>query len=128
MLAISPRNPKSSNENIPLLDGQLDIALVAGEPACEAFMGTGRPATHLKILTAIYASPGMFVVRADSPHRSVGDLAPSHVAFFLSWARQCLSPIAGHERPRFFEPGFDSSGRYRNVSTSNTRELWCLLG
>src|SRR5450755_808483 len=61
--AIEPRNTKGSNENIPLLEsGQLDIGLVAGEPAYEAFMGIGgRPKTKLKILTAIYSSPGMFV-------------------------------------------------------------------
>src|SRR6476620_10398520 len=51
-LAIAPRNTKGSNENIPLLEsGQLEIALVAGEPSYEAFMGIGRPATPLKILT-----------------------------------------------------------------------------
>ena len=54
-LAIEPRNTKGSNENIPLLEaGQLDLALVAGEPAYEAFMGIGRPRTNLKILTAMY--------------------------------------------------------------------------
>src|SRR4051794_40156495 len=69
-LAIEPRNTKGSSENIPLLEeGKLDIALVAGEPSYEAFMGIGRPATRLKILTAMYSSPGMFVVRADSPYR-----------------------------------------------------------
>src|SRR5436305_13519908 len=57
-LSIEPRNTKGSNENIPLLEaGQLDIALVAGEPSYEAFMGIGRPATKLKILTAMYSSP-----------------------------------------------------------------------
>src|SRR3954449_6547850 len=51
-LAIEPRNTKGSNENIPLLEaGSLDIALVAGEPSYEAFMGIERPATRLKILT-----------------------------------------------------------------------------
>ncbi|HTF78675.1 MAG TPA: TAXI family TRAP transporter solute-binding subunit, partial [Bradyrhizobium sp.] len=45
-LAIEPRNTKGSNENIPLLEaGQLDLALVAGEPSYEAFMGIGRPRT-----------------------------------------------------------------------------------
>ena len=68
-LAIEPRNTKGSNENIPLLEaGRLDIALVAGEPSYEAFMGIGRPPTRLKILTAMYSNPGMFVVRADSPY------------------------------------------------------------
>jgi TRAP transporter TAXI family solute receptor len=81
-LAITPRNTKGSNENIPLLEaGQLDLALVAGEPAYEAFIGKGRPPAHLKILTAIYSSPGMFVVRADSPYRTIHDLAGQRIAF-----------------------------------------------
>src|SRR3954454_4930505 len=81
-LAIEPRNTKGSNENIPLLEqGKLDIALVAGEPSYEAFMGIGRPATPLKILTAMYSSPGMFVVRADSPYRTIRDLVGQSIAF-----------------------------------------------
>ena len=81
-LSILPRNTKGSNENIPLLEaGQLDIALVAGEPAYQAFMGIGRPATKLKILTAIYSSPGMFVVRADSPYKTIRDLVGQSIAF-----------------------------------------------
>jgi TRAP transporter TAXI family solute receptor len=81
-LSILPRNTKGSNENIPLLEaGQLDIALVAGEPAYEAFTGIGRPASRLKILTAIYSTPGMFVVRADSPYRTIRDLEGKRVAF-----------------------------------------------
>jgi uncharacterized protein len=81
-LSIEPRNTKGSNENIPLLEkGELDIALVAGEPSYEAFMGIGRPATHLKILTAMYSSPGMFVVRADSPYRTIRDLLGKPIAF-----------------------------------------------
>lgn len=81
-LAIEPRNTKGSSENIPLLEaGELDIALVAGEPAYEAFMGIGRPATPLKILTAMYSSPGMFVVKADSPYKTIRDLVGQPVAF-----------------------------------------------
>src|SRR5689334_12973013 len=81
-IAIEPRNTKGSNENIPLMEGgQLDIALVAGEPAYEAFMGIGRPATPLKILTAMYSSPGMFVVRADSPYKAIRDLVGQPIAF-----------------------------------------------
>src|SRR6188474_1023459 len=81
-LAIEPRNTKGSYENIPSLESdQLDIALVAGEPSYEAFMGIGRAATKLKILTAMYSSPGMFVVRADSPYRTIKDLVGQPVAF-----------------------------------------------
>ncbi len=81
-LSIEPRNTKGSSENIPLLEtGQLDIALVAGEPSYEAFMGIARRKTNLKILTAMYSSPGMFVVRADSPYRTIRDLVGKPVAF-----------------------------------------------
>lgn len=81
-LSIEPRNTKGSYENIPLLEsGSLDLALVAGEPAYEAFKGIGRPATRLKILTAMYSSPGMFVVRADSPYKTIRDLVGKPVAF-----------------------------------------------
>ncbi len=81
-ITIEPRNTKGSAENIPLLEaGQLDIALVAGEPAYEAFMGVGRPPTNLKILTAIYSNPGMFVVRADGPYKTIRDLVGKPVAF-----------------------------------------------
>jgi uncharacterized protein len=44
-------------------------------------MGIGRPATPLKILTAMYSSPGMFVVRADSPYKTIRDLVGQPVAF-----------------------------------------------
>jgi TRAP transporter TAXI family solute receptor len=81
-LSIEPRNTKGSNENIPLLEaGQLDLGLVAGEPSYEAFLGIARPATKLKILTAMYSSPGMFVVRADSPYKTIHDLLGKRVAF-----------------------------------------------
>ena len=81
-LEIIPRNTKGSNENIPLLEtDQLDLGLVTGEPSYEAFLGVGRPATRLKILTAMYSSPGMFVVRADSPYKTIHDLVGQPVAF-----------------------------------------------
>jgi hypothetical protein len=81
-LVIEPRASKGSTENIPLLEaGQLDIALVAGEPAYEAFQGIGRPKTHLKIVAAMYSNSGMFVVRADSPYRSIRDLVGKPLAF-----------------------------------------------
>src|SRR5437867_8584889 len=69
-LAIEQRNTKGSTENVPLLeDGRLDIALVQGEVAHEAFSGIGRPPTKLRIVAAMYSTPGMFVVCADSPYR-----------------------------------------------------------
>ena len=81
-LVIASRNTKGSNENIPLLEkGELDLALVAGEPAYEAFAGIGRAPARLKILTAIYSNPGMFVVRADSPYKTIRDLVGQPIAF-----------------------------------------------
>ena len=81
-LLIEPRNTRGSYENIPMLEeGRLDLALVAGEPAYQAFNGIGRPVTRLKILTAMYSSPGMFVVRADSPYKTIRDLVGQPIAF-----------------------------------------------
>src|SRR4051812_48880111 len=81
-LVITTRNTKGSNENIPLLEkGELDLGLVAGEPAYQAFMGIDRPRTNVKILTAIYSSPGLFVVRADSPYKTIRDLVGQTVVF-----------------------------------------------
>ena len=81
-LTLATRNTKGSTENIPLLEaGQLDLALVAGEPAYEAFKGIGRAPTKLKIITALYSNPGMFVVRADSPYRTIRDLVGKPIAF-----------------------------------------------
>ena len=81
-ISIEPRNTKGSNENIPLLEtDQVDIALVAGEPAYAAFNGIGRDKSNVKIFTAIYSSPGMFVVRADSPYKTIRDLVGQPIAF-----------------------------------------------
>lgn len=81
-LVIEQRNTKGSTENVPLLEaGQLDIALVQGEAAYEALSGIGRPRADLKVVSAMYASPGLFVVRADSPVRAIADLRGQKVAF-----------------------------------------------
>ncbi len=81
-LAIEPRNTKGSTENVPLLEeGKLDIALVQGEVAYEALAGIGRAPADLKIIAAMYSTPGMFVVRADSPYRTIADLKGKPVAF-----------------------------------------------
>ena len=64
---------------MPLLEtGALDIALVQGEVANPAL---AQPASGLRIVAAMYSSPGMFVVRADTPYRSVSDLRGKTVAF-----------------------------------------------
>ena len=79
---IEPRNTKGSLENIPLLEsGQLDIALIAGEPAFEALNGIKGPAANLRIIAAMYSTPGMFVVRGDSPYKTIADLKGKPIAF-----------------------------------------------
>jgi uncharacterized protein len=81
-LQISTRNTKGSTENIPLIEaGELDIALVTGEPFHEAVNGIGRSKADLKIISAMYSSPGMFVTCGDSTFRSIADLVGKPVAF-----------------------------------------------
>ena len=81
-LSLQPKNTKGSTENVPLLEaGQLDIGLVQGEVVHDAFEGIGRAPANLRIIAAMYSTPGMFVVRADSPYRSIVDLKGKPVAF-----------------------------------------------
>src|ERR1700694_3728661 len=64
-LRIEPKNTKGSTENVPLLEeGKLDLGLVAGELASAAL---AKPGTPLRIIVAMYSSPGMFMVRGGSP-------------------------------------------------------------
>lgn len=84
-LQIEPCNTKGSAENIPMLDaGQLDIALVQGEAAVEALYGMGRAPANLRIISAMYRTAGMFVVRADSAYRRIRDLLGKPVVFGTS--------------------------------------------
>jgi len=71
-LRIEPRNTKGSTENVALLEAnQVDLALVLGEIASAAL---AKPGTGLRIISAMYASPGVLLVRGDSPYRSLADL------------------------------------------------------
>ncbi len=81
-LEITPLHTEGSTENIPLLEaGKIDLGLVQGEAALEALNGLGRPPADLRIIAAMYASPGMFVVRADAPYRAIADLVGKRIAF-----------------------------------------------
>jgi TRAP-type uncharacterized transport system substrate-binding protein len=44
-------------------------------------LNAADPATGLRVIAAMYSSPGMFVVRADSPVRVIADLKGQTVAF-----------------------------------------------
>jgi len=71
-LRVRPKNTKGSTENVPLLkDNEVDLALVAGEIATAAL---AEPGTPLRIIAAMYSSPGLVMVRGDSPYRSIADL------------------------------------------------------
>src|SRR5260370_27103639 len=81
-LQIEAVNTKGSTENVPMLEaGTLDIALVQGEVMHEALSGIGRPPADLRIITAMYPTAGMFVVRADAPYRSIVDLKGKPIAW-----------------------------------------------
>jgi uncharacterized protein len=82
-ITIEARNTKGSAENVPLLEqGKVDLGLVQGEAAYEALAGIGRSGpANMKILWAMYSSPGMFVVKADSPYRTIADLKGKPVAW-----------------------------------------------
>ena len=81
-LQVECRNTKGSTENVPLLEAsEVDLGLVTGEVA---FADAARSATGPRILAAMYATAGMFVVRGDSPARSIADLRGKPVAFGAS--------------------------------------------
>ena len=110
-LAIEARNTRGSAENVPLLEqGKLDLALVQGEAAYEALGGINRDGpTDIKILWAMYSSPGMFVVRADSPYRTIDDLRGKPVAWGAKGSGLVLLggyvvDAIGLDRDRDFKP------------------------
>src|SRR5262245_5585311 len=81
-LEVRTRDTSGSPENVPMLErGELDLGLVQGEVAHEALTGVGRPPADLRILAAMYPTPGLFVVRADSPVQKIEDLRAKPVAF-----------------------------------------------
>lgn len=81
-LSVEPRNTKGSTENIPLIEaGKIDLGLATGEVTYEALAGVGRAPADLRIVSAMYPNSGLFVVRADSPYRTLGDLRGKSIAW-----------------------------------------------
>lgn len=76
-LVITPRPSGGSAENIGLLRrGEVDLALVQGAYAYPVLGQPGAPT----VLAPMYSTPGLFVVRSDSPIREVADLRGRPVA------------------------------------------------
>jgi TRAP transporter TAXI family solute receptor len=74
-IGIKPLSTRGSVENVPLLeDGKVDIGMVFGEMAQELFNTRSGKPTELRVICAVYSSPGMFVVRADTRNRTISDL------------------------------------------------------
>ena len=99
-LSVQPKNTKGSTENVPLLEaGSLDTGQVTGEVTYEAITGIGRARANLKILSAMYSNTGMFIVRTDSPYRTIADLKGKPIAWgaggsgFVVLARYAMDGI-----------------------------------
>jgi len=110
-IRVEPRNTKGSSENVPLLEaGKLDLALVAGEIASGAL---AKPDTPLRVIAAMYSSPGMFIVRGDSPHRAIADLRGKPVVMgtqasgVTQLGRSVLDALQIEVNPIFLEKAAD---------------------
>jgi TRAP transporter TAXI family solute receptor len=108
---IETRNTKGSTENVPLLEeGKLDLALVAGEIASAAL---AKPGTRLRIVAAMYSSPGMLIVRGDSPSRGLSDLRGKTVVMgtqasgVTALGRTVLDSLQVEVKPIFLEKAAD---------------------
>lgn len=81
-LVLVTRSTAGSEENLALLASeQVDLALVQGEAAHEALGSSSGGLPGLRVVAAMYPTAGMFVVRADSPYRSIADLKGQKIAF-----------------------------------------------
>ena len=110
-LRIQTRNTRGSTENVPLLEaGKLDLALVAGEVASAALAKSGTP---LRIVAAMYSSPGMLIVKGDSPYRSISDLRGRTVVMgtqasgVTALGRTVLQSLDIEVKPIFLEKAAD---------------------
>jgi len=109
-LAIEPINTRGSNENVVSLEeGKVDLGLVTGEVTYEATRGIGRPqANNLRIINATYSLAAMFMVKADSPYRTISDLKGQSIVWgaassgFIVLARYMLDGL-GLDMQKDFE-------------------------
>jgi TRAP transporter TAXI family solute receptor len=114
-LVVEQRSTKGSTENAPLLaEGKIDIGLLTGEVTYEVLTGIGRPPANLKIINAMYPNSGMFMVRGDSPYRSISDLKGKPIAWgasgsgFVVLARYVFDAL-GMDIDKDFSPIYSAS-------------------
>jgi hypothetical protein len=110
ILEVRGQPTKGSGENVRLLEaGEVDLALVSGEVAQEVLAGINRPVGKLKVVSAMYSTPGMFVVRADSRYHSISGLKGRPVVWnapgsgFAVQAHYVMDGL-GLDMDRDFEP------------------------
>ena len=110
-LGIEPINTKGSTENIVSLEqDKLDLGLVTGEVTYEAIKGiSGPPAKNIRIINATYSQAGMFIVRADSPYKTIADLKGKPIVWgagtsgFIVLARYVMDGM-GLDMNKDFDP------------------------
>jgi len=110
-LGIEPINTKGSTENLPLMEqDKLDLGLVTGEVTYEAIKGIGGPpAKNIRIINATYSQAGMFIVRADSPYKTIADLKGKPIVWgagtsgFIVLARYVMDGM-GLDMNKDFDP------------------------
>ena len=79
---LKPIATRGSKQNLNYLaQGKIVLGLVEGNAARQALEGIGRDRLDLKVLSVMYPNPGMFVVRADTPYKSIDDLKGKPIAF-----------------------------------------------
>lgn len=108
-LQIDLLSTRGSAENLPMLmAGKVDLGMVEGTLLHERTAGRDGAPLGLSVITALFPSPGMFVVRADSNYRKIADLRGKRVVFgaagsgFVVLARYVLDGL-GLDQMRDFD-------------------------
>lgn len=121
---------RGTSENLVLLQrGELDAALVQGTAASEVLQQGG--ASGLRVLWAMYPSPGMLAVPAASPARRLEDLKGQRVVFgvrtsgLVTLARQVFDGL-GLDIDRDFEAIYvnQAAESPRLVAAGEAAALW----
>lgn len=81
-IRITPQATAGSAENFGLLlEHKVDMALINGDAAYQAFAERPEVARDLAVLWVTYPGPGAFMVKADSPYRTIADLKGKRIAW-----------------------------------------------